>query len=149
MFLLEHIFGLWFRLIHGKKIFQQKFKNLFSHEHCDLHIALAGCQLWRDCWEARQWGKSTKDLFSCRKNNRTIFLKSFIWYGGIDKSIRTLLAKESSKMYPSVLGVPRCIKLQNVVHTYFMDVHSLIFQKRIFEIMKFLLVVTEFWTVEP
>ena len=134
-----------------KNFLQEVLKNLFSHEHYNLHIAPAGCQLWRDCWEARHWGNSTKDLFSCRKNNRTIFFqnKSFIWYGGIDKSIRTLLVKESSKMYPSVLGVTRCIKIQNVVHTYFMNVLLLILQKRIFEIMKFLLVVTEFWTVEP
>ena len=107
-----------------KNFLQQVLKNLFSHKHCDLHIAIPGCQLWRDCWEARKGRKSTKDLFSCKENNRTIFLKSFIWYRGIEKSIRTLLGKESSKMYPNVLGVRRCMKLQNVVHTYFMEVHS-------------------------
>ena len=61
---------------------------------------------------------------------------------GHRKSVRILLRKESSKMFVS--RSTKVYKTQNVGCTYFMDVYLIIFKKRIFAVMKFLLVVTEF-----
>ena len=149
MFLLGPIFGLCFNLSHGKK---------FAPTSAQKYV-----QPWALCFTHCPWGLSALTWLLGSKERRKVnerlvlrwetqennFLKVFYLVRGHRKKFTHAVAEGVIKNICKRTRVRRCIKLQNFGRTYFMDVHLIIFQKRIFEVMKFLLVVTEFWTVEP
>ena len=85
-----------------------------------------------------------KNLFSDRKHNRTIF----IFGRGIEKIVSTWLGTGLQKRM-QVYWATGFIKPRSVGCTYSMDAPLIMFQNRLFETMKFLLVITDFWAIQP
>ena len=119
--LWPHIFELCFSLTHGKKNCPNRCLKICSTANIVLHILPSGLV---SSYMTLRKEECQQNTFSQVGNETEQFPWIFVWYWGIEESVRTLLEKRSSEGYTSKLGRTGYIKLQNFEGTYFMHGHS-------------------------